>query len=132
MAARIVVSEYETRKGFQSGNMTAMLRQVNSGGMKGVAASQLKDAMALRLRVAREALGLRSGDVARQLGKPESSYSRYETGVSGIPLKVIADLDRFYGITPSYLISGKLLDLPRTLADALERMASARRLRIHD
>jgi transcriptional regulator with XRE-family HTH domain len=75
--------------------------------------------MASRLRLARDALGLTSADMARRLDRPEPSFSRWANGGNWIPRVIIHDLDRLFGITASYLFSGRTGDLPKSLADRL-------------
>lgn len=80
---------------------------------------RLKTDVADRLRRAREALGLSSTDAAARLQLPLPTYSRYETEVSFPPPLVLRDLDRLFGISATYLITGRTGDLPATLAKRL-------------
>lgn len=115
-----IVSYLERRKHIRKATMTAVEERLLYVGKSGRAASMVNRGMRIRLRAAREALGLKSGEVARRLGIPEPSYSRYETGVTPIPIKILADLDTFFRITPSYIVSGSVIDLPQFLREALD------------
>ena len=125
----MIVSKSGTSRGSQSEQLTKRKRRRKSPSMKKRdAASRLKQDIAQRLRDATEALGKIPAEVARMLDIPEPSYHRYQSGAGGIPHTVIADLDRVFGITPSYLYTGRESDLPDNVRVALA--GRRRRLRV--
>lgn len=89
--------------------------------------SELRKQMAQRLKVARDAMGLQSQQMASRIGKPPPTYSRYERDLSGMTMQALWLLDQKVGITASYMISGRLSDLPSDLARKIEKLQRQRR-----
>lgn len=78
----------------------------------------IRDTLQLRLRLARESVGLRQWEVADKLGTTQAGYNRWETGQRGVSsanLKVLADL---YGTTVGWLMGELPLFEPSELVGA--------------
>ena len=73
-----------------------------------------------RLKTAREALKLGPANaVAARLGVTPTTYSNYETGVSRMPVDVMAKLIAQTGLTSDYLYFGIASGLPVRIATIL-------------
>lgn len=57
-----------------------------------------------QLRALREEHDQKQSQIARLLDTTQQQYSKYETGESDIPIRVIAALSQHYGISADYLI----------------------------
>lgn len=78
------------------------------------------DATAARLRLAREALGLRQTDLAKGIGVTDPKQSKYENAIEKIPFEYMWRLENWYGVTASYLITGSTAGLPPELKRRLK------------
>lgn len=56
------------------------------------------------LRILREEHNLKQTDVARILGTTQQVYSRYENGVNSLPIRHLATLCQFYGVSADYVL----------------------------
>ena len=81
---------------------------------------QAWDATAARLRLAREALGLRQIDLARGIGVSEVKQSKYESAGQQMTFDYLWRLEKWYGITASYIITGATAGLPKPLRERLK------------
>lgn len=58
----------------------------------------------LRLRQIREERGLTQQQVAEVLGTSQTMYARYERGANELPLRHLARLAEYYGVSADYLL----------------------------
>lgn len=85
---------------------------------------ELKEAVGLRLRVAREALGLQAKEMCQALNVAQNRWSQWESGTNLLdPVVAIQIADR-YGITMEYLYRGDVSTLRFALASKLQTRAS--------
>lgn len=59
------------------------------------------------LRDMREDRDLKQSDIAEMIGTTQQQYSRYENGESELPLRALAVLADFYGVSADYLMGRK-------------------------
>ena len=60
------------------------------------------------LRDLREDHDLKQSDVANLIGTTQQQYSKYETGESELPLRVLAILTNRYNVSADYLMGRKI------------------------
>lgn len=75
--------------------------------------------VAERLRMVREAMGMTSGDFARQAGISVSGYSQYETAERRCSLEAGIRLAHRYGLTLDWIFMGDHTSLSASLVDAM-------------
>jgi transcriptional regulator with XRE-family HTH domain len=61
-------------------------------------------ALLTRLREMRKRRNLSQKVLAKELNIEQSTYSGYETGKSGIPLRIMVDIAKYYGVTVDDLL----------------------------
>ncbi|HBU12531.1 MAG TPA: XRE family transcriptional regulator [Clostridiales bacterium] len=59
------------------------------------------------LREMREDRDLKQSEIAERINTSQQQYSKYETGESELPLRALAVLADFYGVSADYLIGRK-------------------------
>lgn len=67
----------------------------------------MTDALASRLRIAREQAGLSQGQVAKMLGLHRPSVTEIEMGRRRVTAKELATMAKLYGVSISWLTSGE-------------------------
>ena len=60
-----------------------------------------------RIRELREDKDLKQKEVAKLLKTTQQVYSRYEMGITEIPVRHIISLARFYGVSTDYILGLK-------------------------
>ena len=85
---------------------------------------ELKNAVGLRLRAARLALGLQQKEICEAVNVAESRYSQWENGKNLLDPTVAILLGDLYGITMDYLYRGDLSSMQHSLAAKLLDRAS--------
>jgi len=83
----------------------------------------LSDYSASRLKLLRKSLKLTQADMASCLNMEQSTYSRYESGRTQLPLYVIQLIAEKYGISPSEFFSPDTGSAPA--GQSLTRMENA-------
>jgi len=73
-----------------------------------------------RIARIRELKGLSQKDVSKLLGIPQSTYAGYETGTRKIPLSLIKELSKLYGVSSDSLLGNDTSEEPITLAAHFE------------
>jgi transcriptional regulator with XRE-family HTH domain len=66
------------------------------------------EATAVRLVAARDALGLKSSEMADQLAVDRSAWVKYEKAVRQLPLHVAYEACEAFGLTMDYLYRGRM------------------------
>lgn len=74
------------------------------------------DKIGRRLRILREALGMKPSEIADSLGMERTYWSRFENGKRALTDPMAALICERYGVTMDYLILGKWHQLPLELA----------------
>lgn len=82
------------------------------------------DRIGARLRLLREALGLKPAEIADQIGAERTYWSRWEGGKRSITEQFAVRLVARYGVTLDFLILGRWDKLPLDLAEAMRRASS--------
>lgn len=77
------------------------------------------DAVAARLKAAREALGLTMTEFARRADMGIQTYSPFENGERALSLIAAKKLRRAHGLTLEFIYFGKIDDLPHKIATKL-------------
>ena len=77
------------------------------------------EAVANRLKAAREALGLSKAEVADSLGLDRSSYPKIEAGRKILLPAHAYGVCQLYGVDMNYLYLGQLSGLPSSLSKAV-------------
>lgn len=103
-------------------HMTAKATQLLSNSM----ASEMRpERIGYRLRLLREALGLRPAEMADLLGIERTYWSRFEGGKRAITESVAALLVERYGVTLDFIILGRWDRLPADLALKMRELESS-------
>ena len=58
----------------------------------------------MRLKEIRENRKYTQTDIAKVLHIKQNTYSQYETGQRQIPIPLLIELSRFYGVTTDYIL----------------------------
>ena len=87
-----------------------------------VSAAMRNDAVGKRLRLLREAFGLKPSEMADLLGIQRTYWSRFENGKQGLSDSVAALLVVRFGVTLDFLILGRWDRLP---IDVVEKIRAA-------
>lgn len=77
-----------------------------------------------RLRLVREALGLKPSEIADSLGVERTYWSRFENGRRAVSETMAALLVERYGVTLDFLILGRWGGLPLDLADRMRAISA--------
>jgi transcriptional regulator with XRE-family HTH domain len=83
----------------------------------------LKTAVGLRLRAAREALELSAKEICEAIGVQPNRYSQWENGKNLLDPIAAIEISRLYGITLDYLYRGDLSGLKHSLVNKLQQRA---------
>ncbi|WP_339819703.1 helix-turn-helix transcriptional regulator [uncultured Paracoccus sp.] len=78
-----------------------------------------RDAIASRLKGAREALGLDQKTFAEKAGLLPQTYGPFETGKRALTLEAAKRLRKAHGLTLEFMYFGKTDDLPHKIATKL-------------
>jgi len=74
------------------------------------------DRIGRRLRIVREALGLKPSQIADALGIERTYWSRFENGIRPVTPITAALLRQRFGVPLGYIILGEWAELPHDLA----------------
>lgn len=77
------------------------------------------EAVAARLKAAREALQMSKRDFAERAGMGEQTYGPFENGKRPLSLEAAKKLRKAYGLTLEFMYFGKIDDLPHKIAARL-------------
>ena len=78
-----------------------------------------QDAVAARLKAAREALGLNKREFAEAAGMGEQTYGPFETGTRPLSLIAAKKIRQAHGLTLEFMYFGNKADLPHRIAAML-------------
>lgn len=81
---------------------------------------QFNEDLAMRLKLAVEAIGLPKGEIAASINVGESRFSNWLGNHNRPDWFAIHKFCRRYGVTADWLVLGEISRLPRDLADSLE------------
>lgn len=88
----------------------------------GAADTEAQKAMGVRLKAARDALGLTQEDMARHMGVVVTTLSAWESGRNQIDIVKLAMSATRWGFTTDWVARGDLSGLRKDLADKVEAM----------
>lgn len=77
------------------------------------------EAVAARLKAARDALQMSKRDFAERAGMGEQTYGPFENGKRPLSLEAAKKLRKAYGLTLEFMYFGKIDDLPHKIAARL-------------
>ena len=77
-----------------------------------------------RLRLVREALGMKPSEIADTLGIERTYWSRFEKGSRAVNETTAALLNERYGVTLDFLVLGKWDKLPLDLAERMRAISA--------
>ena len=84
-----------------------------------------REVTALRVKITREALGLKPVDICRATGITPSQYSNYESGVSRPNIEDAIRYSEALGISLDWLYKGDPSKLPLDIANRIRDIARA-------
>ena len=74
------------------------------------------EAVAARLKAAREALGFTKREFAERAGMGEQTYGPFENARRPLSLEAVKKLRKAHGLTLEFMYFGKIADLPHRIA----------------
>lgn len=77
------------------------------------------DAVAARLKAAREAIGLSKREFAEKADMGEQTYGPFENGVRPLSLTAAKKIRKAHGLSLEFMYFGKMDDLPHRIAAKL-------------
>lgn len=77
------------------------------------------EAVAARLKAAREALGLSKREFAERADMGEQTYGPFENGIRPLSLIAAKKIRKAHGLTLEFMYFGKIEDLPHRIATKL-------------
>lgn len=84
------------------------------------------NAVAHRLRLTREALGIEQGQFADRLGFERNRYNQYDTGARALTLIPAIKICDEFGVTLDWLFRGDISGLPFGLATRISELAKTK------